>query len=49
MDDYTGLNELPFDVPYKFGKVIDFHQECPGVYYIATNNEETGSLFANEY
>jgi len=46
MDDFTGMNELPFDVPDELGEVTDSHQECPGVYYIATNNEDEGGLFA---
>lgn len=49
MNDFTKLDELPFDVPDELGEVIDFQVECPGVYYIATHNEEEGSLFAREY
>ncbi len=35
MNDFTELDELPFDVPDELGEMVDFHNECPGVYYIA--------------
>ncbi len=49
MNDFTELDELPFDVPDELGEVVDFHNECPGVYYIALNNEDECSTFASEY
>ncbi len=49
MNEFTELDELSFDVPYELGEVVDFHKECPGVYYIATNNEIEYQLFNNEY
>ncbi len=49
MDDFTELNKLPFDVPDELGEVANFHKECPGVYYIATTNEDEYSLINAEY
>ncbi len=49
MDDFKERNELPFDVSDELGEVADFHKECPGVYYIATANEDACSLFNAEY
>jgi len=49
MNDYTEQDKLSFDVPDELGEVVDFHTECPSVYYIAANIEIEYQLFDNKY
>jgi len=48
MGEIFELNNLPFDVEDDLGEILKAYEECPGVYYIATPNEEF-PLIAMEY
>ncbi len=50
MGSLTVLNGPPFDVPDKFGKVLNYQEECPGVYYmIIGKKDKNNSIKPYEY
>ncbi len=49
MNDFTELNQMLFVVSNELGKVVDFEEECPGVYYIVTINKNRDNRFNSEY
>ncbi len=49
MNDFTELNKMLVVVSNELGKVVDFEEECPGVYYITTINKNRNNHFNSEY
>ncbi len=44
MGNLTVLNGPPFDVPDKFGKVLNYQEECPGVYYMIIGKKDKNNF-----
>ncbi len=44
MNGFTELNQMLSVVSNELGKVVDFEEECPGVYYIVTINAAESRL-----